>query len=90
MFCFFGPEACGILAPPQGIEPTPPALEGEILTTDLQGSPMDAIYILIILEGLFGTIYVVDIHTPSESVIPLLGMYPIEMHAAYVYQNAGT
>ena len=33
MFWFFGHEACGILAPRPGIEPTPPALEGEVLTT---------------------------------------------------------
>ena len=32
MFCFFGCEACGILAPQPGVEPVPPALEGEILT----------------------------------------------------------
>ena len=31
MFCFFGHEAGGILAPRPGIEPTPPALEGEVL-----------------------------------------------------------
>ena len=24
MFCFFGPEACGILAPWLGMEPAPP------------------------------------------------------------------
>ena len=30
---FFGHKACRILAPPLGIEPTPPALEGEVLTT---------------------------------------------------------
>ena len=28
MFWFFGHEACGILAPQLGTEPTPPALEG--------------------------------------------------------------
>ena len=33
MFWFFGHEACGILAPRPGIEPAPPALEGEVLTT---------------------------------------------------------
>ena len=33
MFWFFGREACGILAPRPGIKPTPPALEGEVLTT---------------------------------------------------------
>ena len=29
MFWFFGREACGILDPRPGIEPAPPALEGE-------------------------------------------------------------
>ena len=33
----FGPEACGILASRPGIEPTPPALEGEVLTTGPPG-----------------------------------------------------
>ena len=33
LFLFFGPEARGILAPRQGTEPAPPALEGEVLTT---------------------------------------------------------
>ena len=32
-FLAFGREACEILAPPPGIEPAPPALEGEVLTT---------------------------------------------------------
>ena len=32
MFWFFGCEACGNLAPPSGIEPSPHALEGEVLT----------------------------------------------------------
>ncbi len=30
---FFAHEACGILVPRPGIEPTSPALEGEVLTT---------------------------------------------------------
>ena len=38
MFWFFGCEACGILAPQPGVEPTPPALEGEVLTTGLPGT----------------------------------------------------
>ena len=33
-------EACGILAPQQGIEPTPPALEGEVLTTGPPGKSL--------------------------------------------------
>ena len=37
MFGFFGPEACGILAPRPGIEPAPPELEGEVLTTGPPG-----------------------------------------------------
>ena len=37
MFWFFGCEACGILAPRPGIEPAPPALEGEVLTTGPPG-----------------------------------------------------
>ena len=37
MFWFFGQEACGILAPRPRIEPTPPALEGEVLTTGPPG-----------------------------------------------------
>ena len=38
-FFSFGHEACGILAPQPGIEPTPTALEGEVLTTGQPGSP---------------------------------------------------
>ena len=38
MFGFFGPEACGILAPRPGIEPARPELEGEVLTTGKPGT----------------------------------------------------
>ena len=37
MFCYFALEECVILAPRQGIELVTPALEGEVLTTGLQG-----------------------------------------------------
>ena len=37
MFWGFGHEARGILAPQPGIEPAPPALDGEVLTTGLLG-----------------------------------------------------
>ena len=47
MFWFFGQEACGILAPRPGIEPAPPALEGEVLTT---GPPGKSLF-LINLRG---------------------------------------
>ena len=37
MFCFFGPKACGILAAHPGIELSPRAWEGEVLTTRWPG-----------------------------------------------------
>ena len=37
MFWFFDREAYGILVPQPGIEPAPPALEGEVLTTSMPG-----------------------------------------------------
>ena len=40
MFWFFGHEACGIFAPQPGIEPTPPALEGEVLTARPPGKSL--------------------------------------------------
>ena len=40
MFWVFGCEACGILAPRPGIKPTPPELEGEVLTTGLPGKSL--------------------------------------------------
>ena len=36
-------EACGILAPRPGIEPAPPALEGEVLTTGPPGKSADSV-----------------------------------------------
>ena len=44
MFWFFGREARGILAPRPGIEPTSPALEGEVLTTGLPGKSPGRIF----------------------------------------------
>ena len=41
VFGFFGREACGILAPQPGIEPTPHALEGAVLTTGLRGKSLE-------------------------------------------------
>ena len=37
MFWFFGYETLGILACQPGMEPAPPALEGEVLTTGPPG-----------------------------------------------------
>ena len=49
MFCFFGPEACGILAPWPGIEPAPSALQGEVLTTGLPGKSQHVSFWIIVL-----------------------------------------
>ena len=37
MFWFLGPEACRILTPRPGMEPTPLELEGEVLTPGPSG-----------------------------------------------------
>ena len=39
-FFFFGREACGIPAPPPGIEPSPPASEGEAPNTGPPGKSL--------------------------------------------------
>ena len=44
IFCFFGHKSHGILVPQQGIEPTPPALEGEVLTTGPPGKSLFLIF----------------------------------------------
>ena len=41
----FSHEACGLLAPGPGIEPTPPTLQGEALTLGHQGSPSGTLLI---------------------------------------------
>ena len=41
MFWIFVLEACGILAPRPGIEPAPPALEGEVLTNGPPGKSQE-------------------------------------------------
>ena len=48
MFSFFSRKACRILAPWPGIEPAPPALEGEVLTTGLPGKSLQ-----FMLDSLF-------------------------------------
>ena len=40
MFQFLGHQACGILVPWPGIEPTPPGVEGKVLTTGPPGVPV--------------------------------------------------
>ena len=45
-FCFFGCKVCGILASEPGINPAPPALEGEVLTT---GTPREVPHFISLL-----------------------------------------
>ena len=40
VYWFFGCEACGILVPWPGIKPTPPTLEGKVLTTQPPGKSL--------------------------------------------------
>ena len=44
MLRFFGPKACGILAPWPGIEPVPPSLEGGVLTTGPPGKSQISLF----------------------------------------------
>ena len=49
MLCFFfGHEVCGILAPWPGIKPTPPVLDGEILTTGLPAKSQDSVFLKLV------------------------------------------
>ena len=48
MFRFFGREACEVLAPWPGIEPAPPALEGEALTTGPPAKSLRAVTYLCV------------------------------------------
>ena len=47
VFWFFGREACGIPAPRPGIEPAPPALEGEVPTTGPPGKSQFSILLYL-------------------------------------------
>ena len=54
MFWLSGPDVCGILASHQGMEPAPPALEGEVLPTGPPGKALSSYYswVLLILWGI--------------------------------------
>ena len=45
--CFFGREACGILAPRPGIEPALPAVEGEVPATGPPGRSLSLLFLLL-------------------------------------------
>ena len=52
VLAFFGHEARGILVPQPGIEPTPPALEGKILTTGPPGRSLSYMVYFLSYLGL--------------------------------------
>ena len=47
MFCFFGYEACEILAPQPEIESTPPALESEVLHTGSSRKSRETLFLCL-------------------------------------------
>ena len=53
MFCFYGRKACEILALWPGIEPTSPALKGEVLTTRQPEKSLISVIVLFITVCLF-------------------------------------
>ena len=50
MFQFFGHKACGILAPPPGIELAPSALESEVLSTGPQGHLQRSTFLNVLIS----------------------------------------
>jgi len=72
MLWFFGCEACRILAPHPGIELAPPALEGKVLTTGLQGSPLPLLTLLHVQRPwpvlTISPLYLIPM---TESILPL-------------------
>ena len=64
----FGHEACGSLPSQPGLEPAPPALEGEVLTTELSGKSHTFSSIETVLNYL-----ALDKISTSENVLCLSG-----------------
>ena len=50
MFWFFWPRDIGILAPQSGIKPTPPALEGKILTSGPPGKSQERLILTVLMK----------------------------------------
>ena len=65
LFCvwFFGHEACGLLASQTGIEPTSPALEGEVLTT---GPSCSHSWYLVFLTSVVCASHILMIMSPKQ------------------------
>ena len=85
MFCSFGHGACGILAPGQGIKPTPPALDDEALTTGPSGKSQ---CLSFLCGKVLHTVYLKGMETsvlvhPHYCIIQKIWVPPTGMHLAY-------
>ena len=69
MFWLSGHEACGISAPQAGIEPTPPALEGLVLTPEPPGKSPELLFF-----RLASISNIADVAVPSFSSFFLLSL----------------
>ena len=76
MFWFFDSEACGILAPQPGIEPIPPALEGEDLTTGPPGKSPEIFLKHLIITCIRANIFCMHTmyHASAERVILIISL----------------
>ena len=63
MFCFSVRKACGILAPPPGTEPIPPAFEDEALTSGPPGKCLEYWFLK--------DFYIILLNTQNTNLIPL-------------------
>ena len=61
MFWCFGLKICGLLAPQQGMEPAPPALEGEVLIIGPPGKSLELSFVYGMKEELKFILLYVDI-----------------------------
>ena len=71
-FGVFGLDARRILAPPRGIEPVPPALEGEVLATGPPGKSLKCFFLLS-LKSLMTKQRTNTRGSPGIKSCPLLG-----------------
>ena len=75
MFCFFGHEACGILAPWPGIKPAAPELEGKVLTPGLPGKSLGDLFCITYL--VFKHIFIVSKSWETDMLPQALLLFPV-------------
>ena len=72
-FVFFGPEACGIIAPWPGIKPEPPALKGEVLAS---GPPGKSLSFFLLIWKTFSNLLKYQIVTVLVTITLLIYKTP--------------